>query len=188
MSWAPTPTPEKSKPKILSVCMHGKSDSWATKLQIEEHLERAKMFDIIARGVAPQGKPHQTPEGLRGVELTLDEIRQAVLILIHGSNEYKFRERFGPLLTSALDTSGLLYVRTGIECQHLTKNTDRPNGRIAECCKIYRQLLDSALTHGPAESIVHAKAFVAAAVSDEMWHEAQLRRNRGKGGRRKEKR
>lgn len=159
-----------SKPLIISACMHGKSDSWATKATIEGHIERAKYFDIIARGVAPQGKPHETPEGLRGVELKLDEIRQAVLILIHSSNEYAFRRRFGPMLTSALDTAGLLYVRTGIECQHLEKNTDRPNGRIAECCKIYRELLDVALYRRPASEIVHRKAFERAEIDDAAWH------------------
>ncbi len=171
------------KPLVISACMHGKSDSWATKATIEGHIERAKLFEIIARGVAPQGKPHETPEGLRGVELTLDEIRRAVLILVHSSNEYEFRRRFGPILTSALDTTGILYVRTGIECQHLEKNTDRPNGKIAECCKIYRQLLDTALRHGPAEQLVHKRAFELGAVSDAEWHqqrEANAERRRGK--------
>ena len=160
----------KPKPMIVSVCMHGKSDSWATKATIEGHIERAKLFEIIARGVAPQGKPHETPEGLRGVELTLDDIRKAVLILIHSSNEYKFRQRFGSMLTSALDTTGLLYVRTGIECQHLEKNTDRPNGKIAECCKIYRELLDTALARSPASEIIHRKAFERAEIDDAAWH------------------
>lgn len=174
------------KPLILSVCMHGKSDSWATKATIEGHIERAKAFEIIARGVAPQGKPHMTPEGLRGVELTLDEIRQAVLILIHSSNESKFRERFGRMLTSALDTTGRLYVRSGIECQHLEKNTDRPHGKIADCCKIYRQLLDGALTNTPTGEIINACAFQNAERCDEEWHEA--RRDHRSGNRKKKHR
>lgn len=160
----------RPKPLIVSACMHGKSDSWATKATIEDHIERAKQFNIIARGVAPQGKPYETPEGLRGVELTLDDIRKSVLILIHSSNEYAFRRRFGPMLTSALDTAGLLYVRTGIECQHLEKNTDRPNGKIIECCKIYRELLEVALSRNPASETIHKKAFERAEIDDAEWH------------------
>ncbi len=171
---------DKPKPLILSVCMHGKSDSWATKLKIEDKIERAKLFEIIARGVAPQGKPYETPEGLRGVELTLDEIRNAVLILIHKSNEYEFRRRFGTTLASALDTTGILYVRTGIEFQHLEKNTDRPNGKIAECCKIYRQLLDCALKRNPAEKTVHPRAFELGSHADDAWHAERSAREKGR--------
>lgn len=176
---------ENAKPLIISVCMHGKSDSWATKATIEGHITRAQLFEIIARGVAPQGKPNQTPEGLRGVELTLNEIRKAVLILIHSSNEYQFRRRFGSALTSALEIAGIFYVRTGIECQHLSKGTDSPRGRTVECCQIYRDILETALTHGPALELVSESAFMNAEKSDDKWHREHAPKTDKKHPRRK---
>ncbi len=176
------------KPLIISACVHGKSDSWATKATIQGHIERARLFKIIARGVEPQGKPHMTPEGLRGVELTLEEIRHAVLILIHSSNAYLFRRRFGDALTSALDTAGILYERQGIECQHLDKNTGRTNAKIADCCKIYRQLLDGALRRAPAEECIHQRAFELGTACDAEWHRRREEGSDRRRGKRKGKR
>lgn len=184
--------PPKPKSLIVSVCRHGVSDSWATK-GILEDLSQSEPFEIIARGVDPNGKLQQTPEGLRGVELTIDDMRQAVLVLIHGSNRYVFRERFGHAFDSALETAGILYERDGRECQHLHKNTDAANKHIVDCCKTYVDLLRASLHRSTAGDVLVPRAFELATEADEVWHlkkekkleRKDLRGKHGKNGKRR---
>lgn len=169
---------------IVSACRHGVTDSFSTKGHLER-LERSKDFEIIGRGVDPIGKPQDTPEGMRGLELQIDDIKRAVLILIHKSNEYLLHQRFGRGLTSALETAGYLYVRTGRETQFLEKDTDRPSIHIAEWSRIYRDLLDASLRRVPAESIIAAQAFVSGQAADERWQKQKQARTDRKNLRRR---
>ncbi len=161
--------PQKPKSLIVSVCKHGVSDSWATK-GILEDLSQSEPFEIIARGVDPNGKVQETPEGTRGVELTIDDMRKAVLVLIHSSNRYVFRERFGHAFDSALETAGILYERDGRECQHLHKNTDAAKKHIVDCCKTYIDLLNASLHRNPAGEVLLPRAFDLATEADAEWH------------------
>ncbi len=157
------------KPLVLSVCRHGVSDSWATKQLLEGHLETAKNFDILARGVDPAGIK-ETAEGTRGIELSIDEIKRAVLLLIHDSNVHFLRERFGTELVNALESEGYLLIRNGRECQHVTKNTGSPHRFIADCCKTFVESLKLSLRRRPASEMHGSEAFVRAERADERWH------------------
>ncbi len=165
------PQDEHEKPLVLSVCCHGVTDSFATMGKLQE-LERSKAFEIIARGVNPNGSPKETPEGMRGIELQVDDIKRAVLLLIHSSNTYIFRQRFGEGLLSTLETSGILVVRDGRETQHLLKNTDTKR-HIAEWNRIFTEMLNASLHRSPAEEVIAPGVFTAAVNSDAVW---QLRK------------
>lgn len=157
-----------NKPVVLSVCHHGEGDSWATKLLIEGELESAKYFDIRARGIEPKAE-RETPEGMRGVELTMDDIRQAVLILVHTSNMSLLRRRFGKALIAALEEHEFLYERGGRECQHVEKNTGCPKKHVKKCCNEFVSLLHTALKAEPADDVLDESVFEAAEKSDVLW-------------------
>lgn len=169
--WRPQ---DQEKPLVLSVCCHGVTDSFATMAKLRE-LERSNVFELMARGVNPNGNPQETPEGIRGLELQVDDIKRAVLLLIHSSNAYIFKQRFGEGLLSTLETSGILVVRDGRETQHLLKNTDTKR-HIAEWNRIFTDMLNAALHRRPAEEVIAPGVFTAAVNADAVW---QLRKQKG---------
>lgn len=164
------------KPLIISVCRHGVTDSFATR-DLLRQIPIAAHFEIIARGVDPIGKPQETHEGIRGLELQVEDIRKAVLLLIHKSNEYVFRQRFGVHLTSALDTAGYLYVRDGREAQHVDKNTGRTNAHIASHLAVYQELLLAAVRRSTAAALIGDKPFTSAETNDAEWQALKNGRN-----------
>ena len=174
----------EQKRLILSVCRHGVSDSWATKQLLEEHLQISRNFTIEARGVDPAGI-QETPEGTRGIELTIDDIRKSCLLLIHDSNVHYFRQRFGQEFLTALHTEGYLLIRNGRECQHTTKNTQHPNRHIADCCKIFADSLQLSLRRRAASEMVYDEAFAHAEKADERWQSQKYQQKDSKKTQRK---
>lgn len=160
---------QTEKPLVLSLCRHGVSDSWATMQKLKNEISASKNFDIQARGVDPEGTK-ETLEGTRGVELTIEEIRQASLLIIASSNLHYFQQRFGKELVQALSTEGYLHVRNGRESQFLEKDARNIQRMRAAWHKEYADLLQHSVKRRPASEMVYSEAFDHATTLDEKWH------------------
>ncbi len=160
---------QSEKPLVLSLCRHGVSDSWATMQKLQQEITAAKNFNIKARGVDPEGTK-ETLEGTRGIELTIEEIRQASLLIIASSNLNYLQQRFGKELVAALISEGYLHVRYGRESQFLTKDVRNINRMRAEWHKEYADLLQHSVKRRPASEMVYSEAFEHATTLDKKWH------------------
>ena len=191
----PTSSETQQKHTVVCMCKHGVSDSWATKGLLERYVEGthghlADRLNIVARGVEPiRPEPQPQADGmLRGYMLTMDDVRDAVLLIIHGSNLYMFQQRFGREFASVAETAEYLWIREGRECQFVDKNVGHNQKRhVQGCCGGFHRLLHGLLDRKPLSNAINPTTLHAAEMVNERWlqsyhermeHDKDTRKNR----------
>ena len=184
-------TPHKDATRlILSICEHGVEDSWATKRMIEKCCLSMNDVKVSARGIKPQ---HETPRKhhdgtLRGVNLTLDEIRSAQLLVVHRSNLSRLKQRFGEDFVNQLKTNDRLFVRTGRECQFVDKNTSNAKKHVRAIGKVYQKKISKIITSSKTiDETLPDKIFIAAEKSNKLWQQQGQRKPKKKREKRTQK-
>lgn len=103
--------------RILSLCHHGVTESWARKQTLEEVLTKKELdlarVDIQCRGIDPVYKKPDH-EG-RGQRATIDDLKKADLIFLHAKHQLIFDRVFGVNLRNELQGRGILIVMPGVE-------------------------------------------------------------------------
>lgn len=75
---------------------------------------------MVARGIEPGCNPKLDKQRkIESVELTIEEIKQSVLMIIHHTKLGKLRERIGAETVKMLQDMGYLYVKDGERAFHI---------------------------------------------------------------------
>lgn len=114
------------RPLIISGCLHGVTESWGFKNYLLENIRWANSFNIIARWVQPDHEPKMEDSTKRviSVELKVEEISRAVLILIHHTKFWHYRNRFGSDMLDLMKKEWYLEVREDPRFWHIKKSAD----------------------------------------------------------------
>lgn len=113
------------RPLIISGCLHGVTESWGFKNYLTT-VPGSEHFNIIARWSEPVGPPKIDRGSLQivGVELQVEEISQAVLLLIHHTKLGSYRQRFGSGILTEMQEKGYLEVREDPRFWNIKKTTE----------------------------------------------------------------